>query len=86
VIPTDTDGTPEDVEKWILTHRPDAALAYYDGTIDHIRELSRSHCFPIEPVGLHVTTGRDFCRMDPRIINLGRTSISVLARELFLNH
>ncbi|MBC8039004.1 MAG: LacI family DNA-binding transcriptional regulator [Opitutaceae bacterium] len=87
IIPVEREGaTDQEVEDWVLAQRPDAMLIYYDSTIDHIRKLARQHRFKIELVGMHATNRRDFPRVDTRSLHLGRTSISVLARELYLNH
>lgn len=87
ILPVDCEfPSEEQFEKWILTNRPEAVFLIHDYCVDFLNEIARKHGIRPLPILLTQTLRRDCCRADPQILNLGRTSMSVLARELFLNH
>lgn len=87
MIPTDEDiPTNEDLVKWAVRQRPDAVIIHQDPYIDVLRGLKASHGLDVLPVVINSSARDEVPGVVPRTEELGRTSISVLARELYLNH
>lgn len=76
----------EALEKWLLKHRPDAVIVFNAGYADGVERLNKKHGLEVVPVVIAATTRDDLPGAPARPDLLGRTSISVLARELYLNH
>ncbi len=87
VIPEDTDEpTRESFLKWGRRHRPDCIISLEQVSPEWVDELATDF-------GRHVGLAKLALRDDPRsagvdmrVEDVGRTTISVLARELYLNH
>lgn len=78
--------TNEELAEWALKHRPDAVIVHNDPYVDVLRGLKASHGLDVVPVVINSSARDDVPGVVPRTEELGRASISVLARELYLNH
>ncbi|MBC8008848.1 MAG: LacI family DNA-binding transcriptional regulator [Burkholderiales bacterium] len=87
LIPTDREpATDEEFTTWVLQHRPDAVILHLDSMIDLLASIKKRHRLDVLPVLIGPTTRNDVAGVVPCPEELGRTSISVLARELYMNH
>jgi DNA-binding LacI/PurR family transcriptional regulator len=76
----------EAFEAWVLKHRPEAVIVIGTGYADGLEKINAKHGLDVVPVLITGTTREDLAGAPARPDLLGRTSISVLARELYLNH
>jgi len=76
----------EHFEKWLVQHRPDAVILKAEGYVSGVKAVNAKHGLKILPVVITATPDERLAGAPARPDLLGRTSISVLARELYLNH
>jgi len=76
----------EQFEKWLVQHRPDAVILKAEGYVAGVKAVNANHGLNILPVVITATPDERLAGAPARPDLLGRTSISVLARELYLNH
>jgi DNA-binding LacI/PurR family transcriptional regulator len=75
-----------ELEAWLLKHRPDAVIVINESYADGVDRLCAAHGLDVVSVVITATLRDDLPGVPARPEQLGRTSISVLARELYLNH
>ena len=73
-------------EKWLVRHRPEAVILKSTGYIAGVMAVNAKHGLNILPVVITATPDERLAGAPARPDLLGRASISVLARELYLNH
>lgn len=76
----------EELEAWLLKHRPEAVIVINADYANGVERLAANHGLDVVPVVITATAREDLAGAPARPDLLGRTSISVLARELYLNH
>ncbi len=87
VVPGEDEcATESDFKAWVLKFRPDAVIVYYDFYITYLDDLEKEYGIKVLPVTMNSSERPDVCGITPRSQDLGAISISVLARELYLNH
>jgi LacI family transcriptional regulator len=78
--------TEEVFKNWLLKHRPEAVIVIGTGYAEGVERINAEHGLDVVPVVITGTHREDLGGAPARPDLLGRTSISVLARELYLNH
>lgn len=73
-------------EAWVLKHRPEVVIVMNVAYAEGLERINKKHGLNVAPVVITVTKRDDLAGAPARPDLLGRTSISVLARELYLNH
>ncbi|MBC8041732.1 MAG: LacI family DNA-binding transcriptional regulator, partial [Opitutaceae bacterium] len=87
LIPSDGENaTHEEFTAWVLHHRPDAVLLHLDAMIDQLAIINTRHRLNVVPIVIGATSHDDVAGVVPNPEELGRTSVSVLVRELYMNH
>ncbi|MBC8008624.1 MAG: LacI family DNA-binding transcriptional regulator [Burkholderiales bacterium] len=87
LVPGDAE-IPQEIEfkAWVLEHRPEAVIIYYDFYVKQLEEIEGEHGIKVIPVTINSSDLPEVAGVTPRVAQLGATSIGVLARELYLNH
>ncbi|MBC8011096.1 MAG: LacI family DNA-binding transcriptional regulator [Burkholderiales bacterium] len=86
-VPSDEEfPTKEEFEEWLIKHRPEAVIVKGTGYVMGVNEVNAKLGLNILPVLITATPDAQVAGAPARPDLLGRTSISVLARELYLNH
>ncbi|MBC8009369.1 MAG: LacI family DNA-binding transcriptional regulator [Burkholderiales bacterium] len=86
-IPVDHYYVPSDaLEAWILEHRPEAVIFNDIPSIDSIDSINTRHGLNVIPLAINFVERPGLGGVVPGVAQLGKTSVSVLARELYLNH
>ncbi len=87
VVPCDQEfPTADEFEAWVVRHQPEAVILMHDAYLTGLEAVNVKYGWDIVPVVITSTSRLDVAGAPARPDLLGRASISVLARELYLNH
>ncbi len=83
---TEENPVPEDFYTWMLEHQPDCVIGEWSAIPGWVREVNPRMRKPASCIMFNRVSDAEAPGVDARLPLIGKTAISVLARELYLNH